>query len=246
MNKILMTIISILCIAFGYSYSHGEKMTSYVDEVMSRSIILKKDSVMILQLSPVYFFDAPPEADIFKGDTIYSGKYKDCGCGFIEISPDLTYPFKDMRVSYSTGYEYSDSVKIIFNIPMTDHEIDICINVNNGRSKTYIMEYTKSNDYIYIPKTNNPYILNTNTSLSVGVYVKPNHNELELYGNYLGQLYYHCFEEINVPKDCAEINISIPGLNNNILNKLFTNGEFMKIENNKLLWRGKAYMQVKE
>lgn len=170
--------------------------------------------------------------DLDVSDSLISfGTLENVKNGFLKLtSYSDNNVHKTVTIEESFNSQIMDSVKIKFFFPFKG-------NYRISASVGYTFKSTET-DTIIIPR--NKYVLGDLTFEIFNVNLLYN----SLNGEYLGRI---AFSFPGYPlknESCNSLIISIPGLTNSYFARYFIDGEYVKIENNKIIWRNREYRKI--
>lgn len=174
--------------------------------------------------------------DFVDGDSIAAhGKIESVTNDFIKLTAHKDSDiYKSTMVLESYDGNIKDSVKIRFHFPFRGR---FRISASLGISPE---TFTESNS-ITIPKKKYPF-----GKLYFRIYNLNLKND-GLNGEYLGRIYFSNSSGYEFKdKKANSLLINIPDLTNNYFAQYFINGEYAKIEKDKLLWRNRVYYKLSD
>lgn len=228
----IIVIIVVLSILPILAVPQEKKMKgTYIYSNEEEYIQIDKDAFRIIRTRA-----CTPCVDLDEGDSIASyGSVKYIQDGFIKLkSYRDSSIYRNTIIVESYDERIKDSVKIRFVFPFKGkYRIDAALG-----DSPYI---STENEYITIPKkryTLNPLDFNIyNLSLKYNGY----------YGDYWGHIVFHNFPWYQFKnKDTNSLLITIPDLTNSYYAHYIINGDYVKVEKDKIIWRNREYRKVSD
>lgn len=176
--------------------------------------------------------------DMDEGDSVIAfGRVENINNDFIKL---ISYKY-DLDVYNSTIFTEShdkslsdDSIKIRFNFPLKG-EFKIYFSFSNGYKFVSV-----NSKIITIPK---------------GIYLTPMHFDIyktdilvyNFSSNYLGPIVFSYFPSYEFKNENLNLlNVTIPNLTNSYYARYYIDGEYAKIEGNKIIWRNREYEKISD
>ena len=223
----IIAIIILLNILFPVYAQAKNIKGSYLLSDNEEYIQIDNDNFKIIRT-----LDCPTCVDLDKFDSIISyGKVEYILDGFIRLTSDPdSMVDKTVKVEESFDPQINDSVKIRFVFPFKG-KFRIAASVGLPYKST-------ENDSIIIPK--GKYV---SGCLSFEIYnlsLKCN----SLNGEYLGRIVFY-FTDYNLKsRKNNSLLVTIPKLTNSYFARYYIDGEYAKVEKNRIIWRNREYRKV--
>jgi hypothetical protein len=226
-NKII-TIVLVLGMLSTLEFVQAKKIKgTYLYSDNEEYIQIDKDLFKIIRTKVCI-----PCMDLDKGDSLASsGSVEYIKDGFIKLKSDIDSSiYKNTTVEELYDANIKDSVKIKFFFPFKGkYRIDAAIGF------PYI---STENDCITIPKSK--YTLDTFNFNIYNLNIKYNGYNGEYFGRIVFYMSLYQFKN----KNTNILHIAIPNLTNSYFARYLINGEYAKIEKNKIIWRNREYKKV--
>ncbi len=173
-----------------------------------------------------------PCVDLDKGDSIASfGSVEYIKDGFVKFKSDIDSSiYKNTTIEESYDASIKDSVKIKFFFPFKGkYRIDATIGFPYMYTENNCITIPKK-EYTLGPLNFNIYNLNLKCS---------GHN-----GEYFGRIVFYIPWYYFKDNKTNFLQITIPNLTNSYYARYFINGEYAKIEKDKIIWRNREYKKI--
>ncbi len=172
------------------------------------------------------------ENPVWYNDTLLRCSFRLVDDGLIElnsIAPHLIVQ-RSLKVIQSLDPTVKDSIRVSFKIPYQRHNLDICIFTND--IKTVDLSYSKNNRIVVLPGNTKK----IGFSISPGIYLTPHSVD----GLYYGILYYSSID-YSVETHTNRIDIEIPAIDDSFFEKYYLKGDYARIVNKSIIWKGEVY-----
>jgi len=218
MKKLILFVL-IIC----STYIFGQKNNIdgiYFTKYKGEYIEIKKDVFIYVTL----------QNTIYINDTLAKCKINRISNDFIEINSDMPAYIarKSTEIIQSMDTTVKDSIKVIFSIPY-EWKLDIEI-INKHNFKKYFLMYPNAKE-IMLPQD----------IKVISFLLEPYHkNMTSLEGFDYGIRHYYSLE-YNIKESINKIEIKIPAIDNGFFERNYVKGEYVRVLNNTLIWRGTVF-----
>jgi len=218
----------ILLFSFFYSFSFGQKDLSGVYYGSSGGKIEIKGNEF-------YFIVPSYCVSVYSNDTLAKCTLKLVDFNLIELNSVPAYVIAHQGLKVEKFYDSTikDSIKISFSIPYNWHNLEILVFTDTN--KTFRLNYSSNNKELFLPR-------NTRTidfSISPVMYTPHSPD-----GLYFGVLYYPSVE-YTIENKYNHISIDIPSIDNAFFERYYIKGEYAKVSNDTIIWKGKIFIKQK-
>lgn len=177
-----------------------------------------------------------PNSNVYYSNILAEGIIKPVDKNFIELNSQEE-PFieatKSLKIKKETDASLSnDSLKIKFSIPYTNDNLIIIIFTPNFKQFRFNYSSTQSEFTI-------PFQGGSISFLIYPSYTVPHTPE----GSFYGVLEYNTLE-FDIKRNINYVEVDIPAINNSFFEKYYFNGEYARIIDNKIIWKGKVYKKA--
>jgi hypothetical protein len=172
---------------------------------------------------------------IYTNDTIAKCTFNIIDDQFIEINSidDYSSILKSMRFIQNKIDKINDSILIKFIIPYNRTKLKI--KVYDDYPKLYELEYSERKQAISI----------SNKSKQIAFYIRPESLlDVDFDGQYFGRVSFTSLEYV-IDKNVNYIEIEIPAIDNSFFEKYYIKGEYVRIVNDTIIWKGEVFTKVK-
>ena len=174
--------------------------------------------------------------DLDKNDSIASyGSVKYTQDGFIKLRSDRDSSiYKNTTIEESYDASIKDSIKIRFIFPF------------NGKFRIYV----SSGSYPYMSAEKNCLTIPRNKYVLAPLIFEIYNLSLkynDVYGEYFGRIAFCNFPWYEFKNNNTNsLVISIPNLTNSYYARYFIDGEYLKVDDNKIIWRNREYKKISD
>lgn len=225
---------------------------------MKKIIILLFNLVSIYSfgqqdLSGVYFSESGTKIEINKNKFIYTEHYthlpiwyndtlaectiKRIDANFIELNSTSPHQivYQRLKVLQFSDSTVNDSIKVSFSIPYQRNNLEISVFTNTF--KIFDLNYSQNRRELMLPKD----VKVITFTVSPGQYFTPHGVD----GTFFGILYYSSIE-YTIEKGINHIEIKIPAIDDSFFEKYYVKGDYARVTNNSITWKGKVYKKSKK
>ena len=224
----ILSIIFIFCFCITLFGQKDISGTYYNEYGVSIRIDNNKFTYIFPQThSPIYSSDTLAECTIERVDN-----------NFIEInsiSPLLSL-LNGLEMNQKYDKTINDSIKVVFKIPYNLNSLTISIATDLAFQKLFEFDYSKSHNSIMLPKTTTFFLIGFTPQLSS---IRTHYSDGLSYGIVKIEPLLSC----TVEDGKNIIAIDIPTLVDSFFEKYYIKGEYARISNKMIKWRGELYIK---
>lgn len=171
---------------------------------------------------------------VWHNDTLAKCTFKWADKHFIEINSKspVTTALSEMSITESADSSLNDSIAIKFNIP---HQGMLLIDVSDNNFKNHRFKYSLNKQTaIKLPKGIKKF------GFSVGPEeIHPHTPD----GSFWGVTCFCPILDFDIEKGTNLIEINLPTINDSFFEQYYVVDEYVRVENNKLYWKGEVYIK---
>ena len=142
---------------------------------------------------------------------------------------------RSMKVTQRTGPVAADSIELCFSIPYRKSGLKIFVDTTDPY-KSFVLNYSAKNNVLYIPGNVKSFFLSV-----IPEYLPPH----TAAGQFYGVVEFSALEAYDVAKNANRIDIEIPALDDAYFEKYYVKGDYVRVMENALIWKGELFVKKK-